>query len=1392
MFFSLRGGASHHLHTPSLALLRTKSCFFCVVFLCWLASSTTFAQSQFSQAEAIPQTNRTAIQEQQATLIVGSEQEFPPFATGMTDDTAGGFTVELWKAVAAELGLKYHIRVLPFHQLVQEFKAGKINVLINLAQTDERHKWADFTVPHVVVNGAIFVRKHQTGIVVEDDLADKSIIVLNADQAQDYAQSKGWTTGLVLVDNASEGLRLLASGKHDAMLLSKLAGIQTLKTSGLTNVEATKAKAGFSQKFAFATHHGSSGLLEKLNEGLALVKANGTYNTLYEKWFGVYEVKTVGWRDLLKYLVPILTVCLSIGGYVFYRWQVKRNQLLAAIAESHKFLLMVIDSTPTRIFWKDRDLRYLGCNMVFARDAGVAHPKDLIGKDDYQMGWASHAELYRSDDRAVMASGVGKLSYDEQQTTPTGQAIWLRTSKVPLRNANNEIIGLLGAYDDITERKHVEEKLRQMSMAVEQSPASVVITDLDANILYVNPSFSEVTGYSAAEAIGQNPRILQSNLTPQAIHSELWERLSNGMAWHGEIINKRKNGEIYWEESHVSPVRNASGAVTHYVAVKTDVTKRKQAEAALRESEMRFRTLIDQNYAIILQIDPDTGQILEANAAATSFYGWSHDELCAMAIQDINALNSEQVALERHAATKEQRNYFVFPHRLANGEIRTVEVHSTPVTTKDRVTLISIIHDITRRTIAEEKITELVRQQQAMLHSDLVGIVTVRNRIIVWANPAFEKMLGYASGEVTGILTQQTFTSHTSYLEFGAAAYPVLAAGGVYRSRTEHARKDGRHIWVEISGTMLDSQHDESLWSFTDVTESQRANNALRESENRFHVMADSAPVLIWMSGVDKLCNWFNKVWLDFTGRTLEQELGNGWTDGIHPDDLARCLTTYSTAFDAQRAFSMEYRLRRINGEYRWLVVHGVPRHDKLGEFLGYIGSCFDISVRKLAEEELKQSEAKISGILESASDGIFITNQLGQFRYANLAAGQLLGYSRDELLSMQIEDITPPKYLQAMRAMFETLVSTGSMRCELRPLGKDGKVTPVDFNGTVLPDGSVFASCRDITERRRIEDELLESELHLKTIFENEPECIKIVGEQGQLLQMNPAGLAMVEADTAEQVIGKQVTEVIAPEHRLAFAEMHQKVISGETVTMEFELLGLKGGRRWVETHAVPMQDHGQTVHLAVTRDITQRRRMEEHVRQLAFHDALTNLPNRRLLLDRLTQAMVASKRSGRYGALMFMDLDNFKPLNDAHGHETGDLLLIEVAERLRGCVREIDTVARFGGDEFVVMLSDLNADRDLSIAQVQLIAEKVRLSVAKPYEFQVKQVDAPNPVVHHHCTVSIGVALFLDHRNSRDEVLALADHAMYAAKKDGGNVVRFHQDSALETAALVTESIE
>jgi len=191
---------------------------------------------------------------------------------------------------------------------------------------------------------------------------------------------------------------------------------------------------------------------------------------------------------------------------------------------------------------------------------------------------------------------------------------------------------------------------------------------------------------------------------------------------------------------------------------------------------------------------------------------------------------------------------------------------------------------------------------------------------------------------------------------------------------------------------------------------------------------------------------------------------------------------------------------------------------------------------------------------------------------------------------------------------------------------------------------------------------------------------------------------------------------------------------------------------------------------------DLTERKRMEEQVRQLAFFDPLTKLPNRRMLDDRLKQTMAASNRSGHFGALMFLDLDNFKPLNDSHGHEMGDLLLIEVAQRLLTCVREVDTVARIGGDEFVVMLSDLSAERGDSTEQTRLIAEKIRMSLAQPYVLTAKNEGRRDTSVEHHCSASVGVVLFFNHESSQTDILKWADAAMYQAKDAGRNRVCFY----------------
>jgi diguanylate cyclase (GGDEF)-like protein/PAS domain S-box-containing protein len=214
-----------------------------------------------------------------------------------------------------------------------------------------------------------------------------------------------------------------------------------------------------------------------------------------------------------------------------------------------------------------------------------------------------------------------------------------------------------------------------------------------------------------------------------------------------------------------------------------------------------------------------------------------------------------------------------------------------------------------------------------------------------------------------------------------------------------------------------------------------------------------------------------------------------------------------------------------------------------------------------------------------------------------------------------------------------------------------------------------------------------------------------------------------------------------------------------------------------WATITEVKKENGNVAYYVATYTDITLRKAAENEIKNLAFFDALTQLPNRRMLIDRLSQALAASKRSGRYGAVMFLDLDNFKPLNDEFGHAVGDLLLIEVARRLISCVREMDTVARFGGDEFVVLLSELDVDKTESMTEAATIAEKIRATLAEPYVLKFQKEEKSESTVEHHCTSSIGVVLFISHETSPETVLAWADMAMYKAKRDGRNSIRFHE---------------
>lgn len=334
-----------------------------------------------------------------------------------------------------------------------------------------------------------------------------------------------------------------------------------------------------------------------------------------------------------------------------------------------------------------------------------------------------------------------------------------------------------------------------------------------------------------------------------------------------------------------------------------------------------------------------------------------------------------------------------------------------------------------------------------------------------------------------------------------------------------------------------------------------------------------------------------------------------------------------------------------------------------------------------------------------------------------------------------------------------------------------------------ILLGAIVFGVMRILPLRalQRVTDTLYDEKERAEITLRSVNDAVITIDAQGCLMQINPSGLGMIQAEALDQVVGRPLVEFVAAEHRTAFANLQQRVQAGESAQLQFEVVGLKGRRRWLETHSVPVLLSGQVLHLAVFRDVTDSKHAEERIEELAFFDQLTRLPNRTLLLDRLNQAMTASWRSGSYGALLFIDLDNFKTLNDTLGHDMGDILLQQVAQRLTNCVRADDTVARLGGDEFVVMLANMSLDETQAANLTEGVGEKILATLNQPY--LLRDVSYQN-------SPSIGATLFRGNQTEIDDLLKRADLAMYQAKAAGRNTLRFFdpemQSSVSERAAL------
>ena len=427
---------------------------------------------------------------------------------------------------------------------------------------------------------------------------------------------------------------------------------------------------------------------------------------------------------------------------------------------------------------------------------------------------------------------------------------------------------------------------------------------------------------------------------------------------------------------------------------------------------------------------------------------------------------------------------------------------------------------------------------------------------------------------------------------------------------------------------------------------------------------------------------------------------------------------------------------------------------------------------------KLRESNETLQGVLETTLDGFLRSDDHGHLLDSNLTYRRQSGYAREELRGMRLADLEAAENASETALHMDRIRASGSDLFEAQHRRKDGSSWQVEVSITYhrIAGGQFFVFVRDITARKQATDALR----HINQLLKETEEIGKVGGWE---FHMDTGVQTWTEEVYLIHEVDRPYTPMLdnsisfyTPESRQILEPALRRAIEqGEPFDVELEIITAKGNTRSV--HAIGRTDFENRRVYGFFQDITERKQMENQVRQLAFYDTLTQLANRRLLFDRLTQTMAASQRSGCYAALMYLDLDNFKPLNDAHGHRAGDLLLMEVASRLAACVRQMDTVARFGGDEFVVLLGELHVDQAESISQAGRVAEKVRASLSAPYLLTVMQPGDANATVEHHCSASIGVVVFLNHEGSRDDILKWADTAMYQAKEAGRNAIRFYE---------------
>jgi PAS domain S-box-containing protein len=548
------------------------------------------------------------------------------------------------------------------------------------------------------------------------------------------------------------------------------------------------------------------------------------------------------------------------------------------------------------------------------------------------------------------------------------------------------------------------------SQAVEQSPVSIVIADLEGRITYANPRFTELTGYSTEEVIGQNPRFLKTGHTSDADYRVLWQTITGGEEWRGEFLNRKKNGETYWESALISPVRDSEGNIHSFLAIKEDITAVKAADAALRESSDLQRAMFDNHVAVMLLIDPDTGAIVDANGAASLYYGYTHSQLLTMRIEDINTLAPEEIRVERLKAAERQQNYWVFKHRLADGTVRDVEVRSTLVNAGGRGLLYSIVHDITARIEAEANIQRMNAGLQLL------------NRVFAAANSSLNEV---------ALLQTVCDTLKASFGARRVLAYHYDIASHQYEILGDRDAADS-DLMISRQLMMVDSE----------VVGLLRGLNA---------------PLIVDHEGDDHRWNWLLQLVARLESALVVPLIIGDFNSGV-----------LIVGMDAPDAFNKESLL--LADSIGRAVSQGMSNSLLHRSVLDQSAHLEDMVEARTAE--LHQLNDRTTALLNNTSDAIILVRSDGRIETVNRAFTRLFGYKENDVIGQTIDLLAVVEQRGLLLHTLRRVTDGTTHQSQLRVCRADESVFDADIAIASVEDDAqrLVCSIRDISHLKETE----------------------------------------------------------------------------------------------------------------------------------------------------------------------------------------------------------------------------------------------------------------------------------------------------------------------------------